>query len=169
METHVQARVMPEAVIYTDEAPAYVGIAKKGRYDHKRIHHKANVYVVGDAHTNTIERFWSLVKRGIGGTRHAVSAKYLQGYLNEYAWRYNHRNNPQAMFWTLLLRAATRPAASTRLIRLGGLLQGRHHVFPLRDGNHMARWRLLGRFLILTLLRHGILGVRHEGIRGENR
>jgi hypothetical protein len=58
-------------------------------------------------HTNTIEGFWSLVKRGVGGVYHAVSAKYLQGYLNEYAWRYNHRAYDRALFSTLLLRAAT--------------------------------------------------------------
>ena len=106
LEGHVQARVLPEATIYTDEAPAYVGIAKKGGYDHKRIHHAARVYVVGDVHTNTIDGFWSLVKRGIGGTHHAVSAKHLQGYLNEYVWRYNRRDDGEAQFLSLLLRAA---------------------------------------------------------------
>jgi hypothetical protein len=44
---------------------------------------------VGTFTTNTIEGIWSLVKRGIGGVHHSVSAKHLQGYLNEYAWRYN--------------------------------------------------------------------------------
>ncbi len=62
--------------------------------------------VSGDVHTNSIEGFWSLVKRGINGVYHVVSAKHLQGYLNEYAWRYNHRNGGQAMFETLLLRAS---------------------------------------------------------------
>jgi transposase len=47
------------------------------------------------------------VKRGIAGTHHAVSAKWLQGYLNEYVWRYNHRDDGRAMFLTLLLRSAT--------------------------------------------------------------
>jgi len=47
------------------------------------------------------------VKRGIAGTHYAVSAKWLQGYLNEYAWRYNHRHDRRAMFLTLLLRSAT--------------------------------------------------------------
>jgi transposase len=50
---------------------------------------------MGDMHTNTIEGegFWSLVKRGTAGMHHGVSAKWLQGYLNEYAWRYNHRDD----------------------------------------------------------------------------
>jgi hypothetical protein len=52
-----------------------------------------------------MEGFWSLVKRGVGGVYHSVSAKHLQGYLNEYVWRYNERNNPRAKFSTLLRRS----------------------------------------------------------------
>jgi ISXO2-like transposase domain len=62
--------------------------------------------VEGDAHVNTLEGFWSLVKRGIGGVYHSVSTKHLQSYLSEYAWRYNRRNDGRASFRTLLLRAA---------------------------------------------------------------
>jgi transposase-like protein len=97
--------VMPRSTIYTDEAHHYRQIAGQG-YRHRRIHHAEKVYVRGDVHTNTIEGFWSLVKRGIGGVYHSVSAKHLQGYLNEYAWRYNRRNEDRAEFETLLLRAA---------------------------------------------------------------
>jgi transposase-like protein/predicted RNA-binding Zn-ribbon protein involved in translation (DUF1610 family) len=103
---HIETRVLSEASVYTDEAPAYIPLGEKG-YHHRRIHHAAKVYVEGDVHTNTIEGFWSLVKRGIGGSHHAVSAKFLQGYLNEYAWRYNRRDDPRSMFDQLLLRAAT--------------------------------------------------------------
>ena len=60
----------------------------------------------GTVHTNTIEGFWSLVKRGINGVYQAVSAKHLQGYLNEYAFRYNHRDKNHEQFKKLLLRAA---------------------------------------------------------------
>ena len=103
-----EARVLPEAVIYTDGATVYrKGMAKAG-YQRQLVHHTAKVYVQGDAHTNTIEGFWSLVKRGIGGTHHAVSAKHLQWYRNEYAWRYNHRMDGRSQFETLLLRAAGR-------------------------------------------------------------
>jgi transposase len=102
---HIETRVLPSTVIYTDEAPAYRPLGAKG-YDHRRIHHAEKVYVRGDVHTNTIEGFWSLVKRGIGGSHHAVSAKYLQGYLNEYVWRYNAREDSRSMFEQLLLRAA---------------------------------------------------------------
>ena len=71
-------------------------------YQHHRIYHSAKVYVMGRVHTNTIEGFWGLVKNGIRGVYHQVSAKYLQNYLNEYAFRYNHRNDERPMFLSLL-------------------------------------------------------------------
>lgn len=101
---HIIERVLPASTIYTDEYRIHDPLGRWG-YFHKRIAHVEKVYVSGDVHTDTIEGFWSLVKRGIDGTLHAVSAKHLQGYLNEYAFWYNHRNG-QAMFETLLLRAA---------------------------------------------------------------
>ena len=61
----------------------------------------------GDVHTQTIDGFFGLYKNGIRGTYHAVSSRWLQGYLNEYAWRYNHRADERAQFETLLLSAAT--------------------------------------------------------------
>ncbi|MDX6514282.1 MAG: transposase, partial [Gaiellaceae bacterium] len=75
-----------------------------GKYRHRRINHSAKIYVSGDVHTQTIEGFFGLTKNGIRGVYHSVSAKWLQGYLNEYAWRYNHRDDRKAMFETLLLR-----------------------------------------------------------------
>jgi len=101
----VREHVLPESTVYTDELPAYDGIGKMDRgYEHRRIHHSAKVYVIGDIHTNTVEGFWSLIKRGIGGTHHAVSQKYLQDYLDEYAFRYNRRDVPQSMFKLILER-----------------------------------------------------------------
>lgn len=97
---------LPESTIFTDE---YVGYNEpgKGYVAHHRIRHQAGVYVSGDVHTQSIEGFWSLVKNGLRGSHHAVSAKHLQGYLNEYAWRYNHRGEDRAMFLSLILRAAS--------------------------------------------------------------
>ena len=104
---HIIRRVMPTSTVYTDELKSYNGLNRHG-FEHRRIHHAEGVYVSGDIHTNTIEGFWSLVKRGIGGVYHSVSAKHLQGYLNEYAWRYNHRNDDRSMFESLLLRVVGR-------------------------------------------------------------
>ena len=75
-------------------------------YQHRRIHHGAKVYVVGDVHTNTIEGFWSLVKRGISGVNHSVSAKYLQGYFDSYAFRWNHRDDDGAMYGSMANRVS---------------------------------------------------------------
>jgi transposase len=99
----VKEHVLPETTIYTDEYMPYRGIGKMGRgYEHKRIHHSAKVYVVGDIHTNTVEGFWSLIKRGIGGVYHAVSQKYLQTYLDEYSYRYNRRDQGNLIFKSIL-------------------------------------------------------------------
>jgi transposase len=97
----VKEHVMPESTIFTDEHAGYGDVAQSG-YAHKRVHHSAKVYVIGDAHTNTMEGFWSLVKRGIGGVYHNVSAKYLQTYFDEYSFRYNRRHDVQPMFVSFL-------------------------------------------------------------------
>src|SRR5262249_45374063 len=83
----VAKRVLPASSVFTDEAIHYWGLGGRG-YRHERVNHQQNVYVSGDVHTNTIEGFWALVKRGISGTYHAVSAEHLQSYLDEYVFRY---------------------------------------------------------------------------------
>ena len=100
---HIRMHVVPGSTVYTDHATTYRYL--KG-FDHHTVDHRPRIYVSGNIHTNTIEGFWSLVKRGISGTHHAVSPKYLQGYVNEYVWRYNRRNDPRSMFLSLILRAA---------------------------------------------------------------
>jgi transposase len=101
-------RVLPASTVYTDELASYNTISENRRYVHKRINHSEKVYVIGDIHTNTIEGFWSLVKRGIGGVYHSVSKKYLQTYLDEYSFRYNRRNAGQPMFTSLLEQVSER-------------------------------------------------------------
>ena len=99
--------ILPESTVYTDELHSYDGLSHMGRgYNHRRIKHSAKVYVVGDIHTNSVEGFWSLIKRGIGGVYHAVSQKYLQSYLDEYSFRYNHRFDTEPMFMTFLRQIA---------------------------------------------------------------
>jgi transposase len=61
---------------------------------------------MGGIHTNTIEGFWSLIKRGIGGVYHSVSRKYLQSYLDEYSFRYNRRYDLHPMFTSMLERVS---------------------------------------------------------------
>ena len=65
----------------------------KHEFPHERVDHSKGQYVVGAIHTQTIEGFWSLVKRGMVGTFHKVSAKYLPLYVAEFQFRYNNREN----------------------------------------------------------------------------
>lgn len=76
------------STLMTDEYKGYHKM--KNIIDHKAVFH-AYEYVNGDIHTNTIESFWAILKRGIIGQFHKVSKKYLQNYLNEFEYRYNNR------------------------------------------------------------------------------
>ena len=93
-------------MVFTDDFLGYNALTKKG-YPHRRIKHSARVYVDGDVHTQTIEGFFGLFKNGVRGVYHSVSQKWLQGYVNEYVWRYNRRDSEAPMFYDLL-DAATR-------------------------------------------------------------
>lgn len=99
----VEAKVLPKTMVYTDKLKSYDDLGEKG-YEHELIPHAEKVYVVGNVHTNTIEEFWRLLKRGIGSVYHSMSERHLQRYLNEYAFRYNHRNE-RALFGTVEERA----------------------------------------------------------------
>ncbi len=104
----VREHVLPASTVYTDELHSYNTLAKGKRYDHRRIHHSSKVYVMGDIHTNTVEGFWSLIKRGLGGVYHSVSQKYLQSYLDEYAFRYNRRDQGNLIFKSVLAKVSER-------------------------------------------------------------
>jgi transposase-like protein len=105
-------KVSRNATLYTDEFPSYDHMTRLG-YKHRRIEHNTRVYVSGNIHTNSIEGFWSLVKRGITGVYHSVSPKYLQSYLDEYAFRYNHRKDDKPLFKTFLCRLGEKPFSAT--------------------------------------------------------
>ncbi len=94
---HVRTKVLPESVVYTDEAMIYQQLGNMG-YEHDWVSHSNKVYVSGDVHTNTIDGFWTHMKRGVSGVYRGVSPKHLQSYLDEYVFRYNHGKDPQGMF-----------------------------------------------------------------------
>ena len=79
----------PSATVYTDEAPAY----KKLPNRHEAVKHSIGEYVRKQAHTNGIESFWALLKRGFTGTYHRMSPKHLHRYVNEFAGRHNVRDS----------------------------------------------------------------------------
>ena len=99
--------VEPTAIVYTDEWPAYNRLG--GHFaGHSRVRHSTGEYVVGTAHTNTIEGFFGHLKPSIRGTYRKVSHKWLQGYLNEFTFRYNERHSE---------RRCSGPCLSARRLR----------------------------------------------------
>lgn len=78
------------SVLMTDEWTAYNGMNKD--YDHRIVNHGARQYVSGDTYTNTVEGFWTGVKRSYVGIYHVLSRKHLQRYADEFAFRYNTRD-----------------------------------------------------------------------------
>jgi len=80
------------SLLATDSARYYSDYLR--RYNHAMVDHSKGQYVVGAVHTNTIEGFWSIFKRGVVGTFHKMSAKYMPLYVAEFQFRYNNRNNP---------------------------------------------------------------------------
>lgn len=79
-------------LVATDEAYCYMDLAPA--YPHQFVRHSAGEYVRGNVHTTHIDQFWSLLKRGIMGSYHKVSKKYLPLYINEFVFRYKNRKNP---------------------------------------------------------------------------
>ncbi len=92
------------SLVATDEDPAFKYV-RKGM-PHEAVKHSAGEYVRGNVHTNNIESFWSLVKRGVMGTFHKVSKDYLPLYLNEFSFRHNHRKDSGNMFAALVTTCA---------------------------------------------------------------
>ena len=82
----VRASAQDGAKLYTDDAAAY-----KGLKNHETVKHSVSEYVNGQAHTNGIESFWAMLKRGYHGVYHQMSEKHLQRYVNEFAGRHNMR------------------------------------------------------------------------------
>ena len=86
LQGFVEERRVPNAPVYTDGATAYDGLENR-----EVVRHGVGEYVRGQAHTNGVESFWSMLKRGYYGTYHQMSPKHLQRYVNEFAGRHNIR------------------------------------------------------------------------------
>ena len=97
----VQANVAKGATVSTDEHGTYRTLHKLG-YTHGRVNHKSEEWKNGIHCTNTIEGFWSHLKRGIKSTHASVSKQHLQKYVDEFSFRFNNRDEPAEMFSRLL-------------------------------------------------------------------
>src|SRR5437762_14034055 len=105
-------------VMVTDELMAYPSaMIKAGVHGakHKTIKHKDRVYVDGDVHTNTVESAISLLKRGIVGSWHKISAKHLSAYLDEMTFRFNRRKRHDLFLDTLRHMVTADPLTFERL------------------------------------------------------
>ena len=109
----LKAMLVPGARVVTDDYIAYRALPGHG-HPHASVNHSAKEYVRGPIHTNTIETFWAMLKRGINGTYIHVSQKHLDKYLSEFEYRFNLRKSPSAMF-DVLLAAFPRPSLKPSL------------------------------------------------------
>lgn len=100
LRPYIDKHIMEESTVYTDEWN-YGNLHEK--YTHKQVFHAAKIYAMGDVYTNSIEGFWSILKRGYIGIYHYISRKHLQLYVNEFTFRYNTRDNSISQRFNLLL------------------------------------------------------------------
>lgn len=102
----IKENVKTGSTLMTDEWRSYNGLCLL--YGHYVVSHAMGEYVNGACHTNTLEGFWSLLKRGVIGQYHYVSPKYLNNYINEFCFRYNSRKqNVTEVFSGTLLKAVS--------------------------------------------------------------
>ena len=85
----------PDSIVYIDEAKAYSGLPRA----HKAVRHGVGEYVRKQAHTNGMESFWSMLKRGYTGTFHHISPKHLHRYIDEFSGRHNARRLTRLTRW----------------------------------------------------------------------
>ena len=100
----IKGNVVAGSTLYTDEAPAYNGLV---HYGHESINHNVGEYVRGQAHTNGIESFWALLKRGYIGVFHHFSWKHLHRYLFEFSARWNMMNLSGSQRVNMILGSAS--------------------------------------------------------------
>lgn len=102
LEGFVVDNVEPGAAVFTDEHSGYRGLSAS--FVHGSVKHSVGEYVRGMAHTNGIESFWAMLKRGYAGTYHQMSAKHISRYVTEFAGRHNVRNLDTIMQMALLAK-----------------------------------------------------------------
>lgn len=108
LKTAMREHIDPLARMVTDQLNPYVHANQELNFQggHESVNHSAGEYVRGDVHTNTVEGFFSLLKRGIIGTFHAVSREHLHRYVGEFVFRYNTRKNNDGERVILAVQAA---------------------------------------------------------------
>ena len=97
----IKDNVKKGSTVHTDELKSYTGLSGAG-YEHETVNHGAGEYVDGDSHVNSIEGYWSHLKKSIRATHIHVSPQHLELYAKEFEYRFNSRQNPEKMFPELI-------------------------------------------------------------------
>jgi len=112
----IEENIKEGSRINTDEWLGYKKLHKL--YDHKVVNHKSSEYVNGDVYTNTMESFWAILKRGIKGVYHLMSAKHIQKYIDEFVFRYNTRSFSESYRFNMVLNKSNARLSYNELINL---------------------------------------------------
>jgi transposase-like protein len=128
-----------ESVLMTDETPLYDVVGKRF-VDHQKVNHSVGEYVRGDVTTNTIEGVFAGLKRQITGTHHSISAQHAQKYLDEHAFKYNHRDETDG---ERFVRAVRSGANASKRVRLFQPSSGKAPALRKRtvDGPAVEPWK----------------------------
>jgi transposase-like protein len=117
LQAHIREHVEAGSAIFSDELKSYDGLDSD--YQHAVINHAVE-YANGNVHTNTMENFWSLLKRGLHGTYISVEPFHLARYIDEQTFRYNKRHATDA----------------DRFVQLCGMVAGRRLTWNTLTGKH---------------------------------
>ena len=121
LQSFVTEHTTEDATVYTDEAAAYVGLPRT----HEAVKHSVKEYVRGQAHTNGVESFWSMLKRAHEGTFHKISPKHLNRYVQEFAGKHNIRDlGTLAQMTALVAGLVGKRLLYSKLIADNGLSSG---------------------------------------------
>jgi transposase-like protein len=104
----IKSEIEAGSSLMTDSAPLY-GSRKLSDYNHNSVNHSKGEFVFGQVHTQSVDSFFAQVKRSISGTYHQVSEKYLQAYLDEFAWRLSNGRSGIPLFLLMLNRICQLP------------------------------------------------------------
>jgi len=121
------ANVRPEARFMTDESKLYSHLEGRG-FEHQIVIHSNKEWVRGDCHTQSIDSFWGLLKRGIIGSFHQVSIKHLDRYITEFADRFNNRSNQELFLITIAALVLGIPLPYDKLVGDNPMVRNRKGV-----------------------------------------
>jgi transposase-like protein len=111
----IDAVVDPSAQMMTDESRLYANLERRG-FKHEIVIHSDKEWIRGDCHTQSIDSFWGLLKRGVVGTYHQLSIKHLDRYITEFSYRWNNRQNQELFAVTVACLVFGIPLPYAKLI-----------------------------------------------------